>query len=71
MWSIFSCAHWPSVCLLWRNVYLSLLPIFLSGVICFTVHMYQLVHVLISFGCVLYNPASVNLFNYVSGNLAH
>ena len=21
MWSIFSCACWPSVCLLWRNVY--------------------------------------------------
>ena len=25
---IFSCAYWPSVCLLWRNVYLGLLPIF-------------------------------------------
>ena len=23
-----SCASWPSVCLLWRNVYLGLLPIF-------------------------------------------
>ena len=31
----------------------------------------KLVHVLIGFGCVLYNPAGVNLFNYVSGNLAH
>ena len=29
MLSIFSCACWPSVCLLWRNVYLGLLPIFL------------------------------------------
>ena len=28
---IFSYAYWPSVCLLWRNVYLGLLPIFLSG----------------------------------------
>ena len=28
---IFSCAYWPSICLLWRNVYLSLLPIFLIG----------------------------------------
>ena len=27
MLSIFSCALWPSVCLLWRNVYLDLLPI--------------------------------------------
>ena len=25
MLSIFSCAFWPSVCLLWRNVYLDLL----------------------------------------------
>ena len=24
----FSCAHWPSVCLLWKNVYLDSLPIF-------------------------------------------
>ena len=29
MLSIFSCAYWPSVCLLWRNVYLGLLSIFL------------------------------------------
>ena len=28
MLNIFSCACWPSVCLLWRNVYLGLLPIF-------------------------------------------
>ena len=27
----FSCASWPSVYLLWRNVYLSLLPIFWLG----------------------------------------
>ena len=27
----FSCACWPSVCLLWRNIYLSLLPIFWLG----------------------------------------
>ena len=31
MLSIFSCASWPSVCLLWRNVYLGLLPIFGFG----------------------------------------
>ena len=31
MLSIFSYAHWPSVCLLWRNVYLRLLLIFLLG----------------------------------------
>ena len=27
MFSIISCAFWPSVCLLWRKVYLDLLPI--------------------------------------------
>ena len=31
MLHIFSCAYWPSVCLLWKNVYLGLLPIFLLG----------------------------------------
>ena len=31
MLNIFSCACWPSVCLLCRDVYLGLLPIFLSG----------------------------------------
>ena len=29
--SIFPCAYWPSVCPLWRNVYLGLLPIFQLG----------------------------------------
>ena len=31
MLSSFSCASWPYVCLLWRNVYLGLLPIFWLG----------------------------------------
>ena len=31
MLSIFSCACWQPVCLLWRNVYLGLLPIFRLG----------------------------------------
>ena len=35
MLNIFSCAFWPSVCLLWRNVYLSLLPIFWLGCLFF------------------------------------
>ena len=35
MLSIFSCACWPSVCLLWRNVYLGLLPIFLIALFVF------------------------------------
>ena len=32
--SVFSCACWSSVCPLWRNVCLNLLPIFLIGVVC-------------------------------------
>ena len=35
MLSIFSCISWPSACLLWRNVYLGLLPIFWQGCLCF------------------------------------
>ena len=35
MLSIFSCALWPSVCLLWRRVYLDLLPNFLFGLFVF------------------------------------
>ena len=33
MLCIFLCASWPSICLLWRNVYLGLLPIFFIVVI--------------------------------------
>ena len=35
MLSIFSCAYWPPVCLLWRNVCLGLLPIFWFGCLFF------------------------------------
>ena len=35
MLSIFLCVFWPSVCLLWRNVYWGLLPIFWLGCLCF------------------------------------
>ena len=37
MLSIFSCASWPSVCLLWRNVYLGLLLIFGLGCLFFLI----------------------------------
>ena len=37
MLSIVSCAFWPPVCLLWRSVYLDLLPIFLIGLFFFLV----------------------------------
>ena len=35
--SIFSYVYWPSVCLLWRTVYLGLLPIFLIGLLVFLI----------------------------------
>ena len=37
MLSSFSCASWPSVCLLWRNVYLDPLPIFGLGCLFFLI----------------------------------
>jgi len=57
MLSIFSGAYWPSICLLWRNVCLGLLPIFqLSG----------LFFLLLSYICCLYiletKPLSVASF---------
>ena len=37
-----SCASWPSVCLLWRNICLSLLPIFWLGCLLFDIELYKL-----------------------------
>ena len=37
MLSIISCVCWPSVCLIWRNVYLGLLPIFQVGCLFFVI----------------------------------
>ena len=37
MLSIFSCAFCPPVCLLWRNVYVDLPPIFLIGLFVFVI----------------------------------
>ena len=34
-WAFFSCVYWPSICLLWRNVCLGLLPILWLGCIFF------------------------------------
>ena len=64
MLSIFSCAFWPSVCLLWRNVYLDLLPIFWSGCLFFWYGVTGCFFFLIwSCLCILeINPLSVALF---------
>ena len=46
MLSIFSCAYWPSVCLLWRNVYLDTLSFFCFLFSCldcfFDIKLYEL-----------------------------
>ena len=42
MWSTCSCDYWLSVCLLWRNVYLGLLPIFQLGCLVVVVELYEL-----------------------------
>ena len=41
MLSISSCAYWPCVCLLWRNGYLGLLPIFQLGCLGFVIELYE------------------------------
>ena len=41
MLSIFSCVCWPSVCLLWRNVCLGLLPIFCLGCLFFDIELHE------------------------------
>ena len=42
MLSILLCACWPFVCLLWRNVYLDLLPIFLLDYLFVDTEMHEL-----------------------------
>ena len=43
MLTIFSCVCWPSLCILWRNVCLGLLPIFFDLVVyIFGIEMHEL-----------------------------
>ena len=41
MWNIFSCACWPFVYLLWRDVYSSPLPIFKSSCLLFVIELQE------------------------------
>ena len=54
--SIFLCAYWLPVFLLWRNVYLGLLPIFQLDCLFFDIELYELLFIL------EINPLSVALF---------
>ena len=56
MLSIFLCAYWLPVFLLWRNVYLGLLPIFQLDCLFFDIELYELFFILDI------NPLSVALF---------
>ena len=42
MLSILSCVFWPSLCLLWRNAYLGLLPICGLGCLFFDIELHKL-----------------------------
>ena len=51
MLSIFSCVSWPSVCLLWRNIYVGLMPIFWWCCLgFFDIELYEL---FVSYLCIL------------------
>ena len=64
MLNVFSCASWPSVCILWRNVCLHFLPIFWLGCLFFwywaicsaytfcSLILWQLFHLQLSNQCV-------------------
>ena len=41
MWNNFSYTYWPSECLLWKNVYLGLPPIFFVGLLGFLILNYM------------------------------
>ena len=80
MLSIFSCASWPSVCLLWKTVYLGLRPIFQLGflgfflfVFCFFVVVVFILSCLSCFCILEINPLSVasfaNIFSHSEGCL--
>ena len=64
MLNIFSCVYWPSFCLLYRNVYLGLLPMFWLGCLVFwywVVWALCIVCRLIPYSLEI-NPLSVTLF---------
>ena len=58
MLNIFSCASWLSVCLLWRNAYLDLLPVFSFGCI-FDIELYEL------FAYFEINPLQITSFAHI------
>ena len=68
MLSIFSCAFWPSVYLLWRNVYLDIPPISWLDCLCFLILSYMS-----SLYSLEINPLSVasfvNIFSHSEGCL--
>ena len=67
MLSILSCVCWQSVYLLWRNVYLDLLPIFGLGCLFFDIELHELLYIL------EIHPLSVaslaNIFSHSEGCL--
>ena len=68
MLSIFSCAFGPSVYLLWRNVYLELLPIFLLGCF-FDIELHELLVLYILEIKLLLVASFANTFSHSEGCL--
>ena len=62
MLSIFSCACWPSVCLLCRNIYWGLLPIFWLGYLAFYDWVMGAV-------CIFWKPSPCQLYHLQVGCL--
>ena len=61
MLSIFSCTYWPSVCLLWRNVSLGLLPMFWLGCLFFSWWVVWCSNLDIPLGLCLYGEVTLPL----------
>ena len=67
MLSISTCAYWPCVCLLWRNGYLGLMPIFQLGCLGFVIELYECLHIWEMKP--LSVPSFANIFSQSTGGL--
>ena len=71
--SVFSCACWPPVCLLWRNFYLGLLPIFFFAFFYFKLYKlfvyFENSSLLIALFANIFIPVCILYFCFVYGFL--
>ena len=70
MLSIFSCAWWPSLCVLWENVCLGLLPIFFYCVVVIYIYILSCVNCLYTLDINLLSATLfANIFSHFQGHL--